>query len=244
MSYILDALRKADQQRQRGTAPTLATAQAVAPATKRTGVSLNLLLGGVLIGAGILIGWLRPWQTQSPVPAAPPHATVPLSPSLHTAEALPSPAAPKPAARPVREPAPAPVSTAGSPASGEEAGPATAAPHAPAGLQVPPGARIITPSGAETAPPTQPVGGALTDAGQDQKPVEPSALPPSVRQGMPPISISFQVYTKNPEGRRVIINGQMLSEGDLIAPGLRLEQITPDGVIVGYRGYHIRRGVH
>jgi hypothetical protein len=40
-----------------------------------------------------------------------------------------------------------------------------------------------------------------------------------------------------------MINNQMLRQGDLVAPGLRLEQITQEGVVLGYQGYRIQRGV-
>jgi general secretion pathway protein B len=40
-----------------------------------------------------------------------------------------------------------------------------------------------------------------------------------------------------------MINETMLRQGDSIAPGLRLEQITPDGVVLGYKGYRFQRGV-
>jgi hypothetical protein len=35
----------------------------------------------------------------------------------------------------------------------------------------------------------------------------------------------------------------MLREGEHVVPGLKLEQITPDGMIFGYKGYSFRRGV-
>jgi hypothetical protein len=35
----------------------------------------------------------------------------------------------------------------------------------------------------------------------------------------------------------------MLQEGEDLAPGIRLEQITPDGMIFSYKGYRFRRGV-
>ena len=39
------------------------------------------------------------------------------------------------------------------------------------------------------------------------------------------------------------INNRMLREGEYVVPGLQLEQITPDGMIFGYKGYSFRRGV-
>ncbi len=60
MSYILEALRKSDQQRQRGAAPTLLAGPAIAPAPKQTAYWAYGLLAVLLLGAGIAIGWLRP----------------------------------------------------------------------------------------------------------------------------------------------------------------------------------------
>lgn len=70
MSYILDALRKSEKERQRGKVPDLLTVQV--PDTPRPGKSpvlLYLLLIALLLNAGILVAWLRPWQSeeQSPV---------------------------------------------------------------------------------------------------------------------------------------------------------------------------------
>jgi len=70
MSYILDALRKSDQQRQRATAPITLAPE---PVTSRPPViSSNLWLALVLLAAGIVIGWLRPWQQSVPAPAPSP----------------------------------------------------------------------------------------------------------------------------------------------------------------------------
>ncbi|MDO8595171.1 MAG: general secretion pathway protein GspB, partial [Sulfuricaulis sp.] len=50
-------------------------------------------------------------------------------------------------------------------------------------------------------------------------------------------------YSGEPQNRLVGINELMLREGGYVAPGLRLEQITPDGMIFSYRGYRFSRGV-
>jgi general secretion pathway protein B len=64
MSYILDALKKSDQQRNLGTPPTLQFAQATMPAHKRPSLFYYGLLAVVLLGAGVAIGLLRPWQEE------------------------------------------------------------------------------------------------------------------------------------------------------------------------------------
>ena len=68
MSYILDALRKSDQQRQRGAAPTLIAGQAAVAAPKQPITLTYGLLAAALVGAGMVIGWLRPWQAEQALP--------------------------------------------------------------------------------------------------------------------------------------------------------------------------------
>lgn len=64
MSYILDALKKSDQQRNIGATPTLQFAQATMPAPKRPSFIYYGLLVVALLGAGVAIGLLRPWQAE------------------------------------------------------------------------------------------------------------------------------------------------------------------------------------
>lgn len=45
----------------------------------------------------------------------------------------------------------------------------------------------------------------------------------------------------NPRNRLVDINDRLLREGMTVAPGLTLEQITPDGMIFSYKGYRFSR---
>ena len=64
MSYILDALKKSDQERQRGTVPNLQTVQA--PLTgepERRARWPQVVALALLLNAGLLVWWLRPWQS-------------------------------------------------------------------------------------------------------------------------------------------------------------------------------------
>jgi general secretion pathway protein B len=70
-----------------------------------------------------------------------------------------------------------------------------------------------------------------------------SELPLALQQELPPITISVHAYSSRPADRLVGVNNQMLREGDSVAPGLKLEQITPEGMVFGYKGYSFRRGV-
>lgn len=222
MSYILDALKKSEQQRQRGAAPiTLATPTATvaprSPAAYRTG-----LLALALIAAGVAIGWLRPWQSPAPVTVVKPAISMP-------------------------PPAPAPLSVV---VARPAADTSKANPFAPAPPPQPPSARLAAraptpPAAVESAPleaaAAKPV---VLDAGEfPAKALALNELPQAVRQELPAIAISLHAYARDPKDRVVMINNQMLRQGDLVAPGLRLEQITQEGVVLGYQGYRFQRGV-
>ena len=73
MSYILDALRKSDQLRRRGAVPTLLLGPAPVAAPKQPALASYGLFALFLLGIGIAIGWLRPWQQETEPPAPPAH---------------------------------------------------------------------------------------------------------------------------------------------------------------------------
>jgi general secretion pathway protein B len=56
----------------------------------------------------------------------------------------------------------------------------------------------------------------------------------------PPLVISGGVYSADRDRRMVIVNGKVVKEGADLGSGLLLEQITPSGVVVGFRGTHYR----
>lgn len=75
MSYILDALKKSEEERQRGEIPGLQTVQ-TNPVSKphRRSYWPYVLMTVLLLNAGSVLWWLRPWQSDKgfhAVPAAP-----------------------------------------------------------------------------------------------------------------------------------------------------------------------------
>lgn len=209
MSYILDALRKSDQQRRRNAAPTLLTLQPSAVVRKRPAYLTYALLAAILIGGGVAIGWLRPWQ---PEPAAvKPIESKPI-------DSTPIDSRPGPSA----------------PAASEIASQAKPDHGLPEAHSLAPG---------KTAPPPEGrVDIAAADAAGDTV-VEMEKLPTSIRDEVSKITISVHAYSNTPAKRLVGIGRRVLREGDYLQPGLKLEEITPDGMILGYKGYRFRRGV-
>lgn len=245
MSYILDALKKSDQQRQRGVAPTLLTAQATVPAPRQPRFFLNSALVGALLCVGIAVGWLRPWQSEQPVHMRGPITAKLTTPASRLVAQAQSPALPELVGeREVQltqdstsdvQPA---LPSAGTAMKQETPPVASDEPHAGVAqaATVPP--REAAMALADKQDPIAPA-----DAGQGEKVLALSELPASIQQEIPNISISFHAYSSKPKDRHVMINGAMAGQGDILAPGLSLDEITPDGVILGYKGYRIRRGV-
>ncbi|WP_349571377.1 general secretion pathway protein GspB [Azotobacter salinestris] len=248
MSYILEALKQSEHARRQGKAPALNSLPPLlaAPreiARRRPPAYLPLALGLALIGAGL--GWWRPWQltaedrlvVQTPLPEA----------------SAPQPATSR-AADPV-EPAPtAPVAASVAPAP-EPAGPAVAAapPAAPVAaseplIRVDP---VATPDTPSPAPPPAALPAAPRPA--PGVPMPPHALPAppervlglhelpvELRQSLPPLSLAGFSYADEPKMRMAVINDRILHQGDQAGPGIVLEQIASDGVVLNYRGYRFR----
>jgi len=251
MSYILDALRKSDLQRHRGAAPTLLAVQDSAVAPKQPAFLAYGLLAAVLVGAGIVIGWLRPWQPEQAAPvraetvAARPLESTPRQPAPATSETAPLPK-PDPKLQSATQPAQA------------AATPSEIAPQAKPKRQpkpkLPAGAKPVTdgPSSEADAATTkttaapateQPADTAAADAAGAQAAISMAELPPSVRQELPAMKITVHAYSGDPGGRLVGMDNRILREGDFVVPGLELEEITPDGMILTYKGYRFHRGV-
>lgn len=225
MSYILEALKKSEQQRQRGTTPTLQAAQMAVVAPQRPMSAYYGLLALLATGitAAITIAWLRPWQPQSMPVRAEPVALQQAAPAaLPVPPDRPGDTAHKPASQslsqsPSRDPARQTVADAVQPykPARNAAEPVAAAPVR-----------------------DQPAGVA-----QDDQAIPLEELPAHIRQEIPAMEIQLHAYSSVPGERLVSINSIRLREGGALMLGLRLEQITPDGMIFSYKGYRFRRGV-
>ncbi|MOA29313.1 hypothetical protein D3C78_1503200 [compost metagenome] len=65
-------------------------------------------------------------------------------------------------------------------------------------------------------------------------------LPPTVRERIPALSISGYSYTEEPSMRLAVINNRVLRQGESAAPGITLERIGSDGVVLNFNGYRFR----
>ena len=226
MSYILEALKKSDQQRQRGATPTLPAAQVTVAAPKRSLFIYYGLLAAVLLGAGITIGWLRPWQAEQPAPATEPSAA--RSPTPYQAAPSPLPEPPEMATKTAQELSTPPVAQPAPRVDAMKSDTPASASTGTTGAV----ASTLTPLPEKTASPAQ-----------EQRAIPMAELPLPIQQEIPAMTIQLHAYSGNPSERLVSINSRMLREGGSLTPDLRLEQITPDGMIFSYKGYRFQSGV-
>ncbi len=228
MSYILEALKKSQAERQLGELPSIHAPQvqlhdgAASASARRTPVWLAL--GGVAVAVAVaaaLLLW-QPWQADAAAPAA--AAVVPAV----LAQAVP---APLPVAAPPAAVAPAPVAAFVPPA-------ATAAPvhHArPVAepKQETPG-QAVSPPVAAPAPAVPP-----TPAAEESVPGMRD-LPEPIQRQIPAIAIGGYIYSKNPADRLLLIDKVLRHEGEELAPGLVLEKLQPKAAIFSFKGYRYR----
>jgi general secretion pathway protein B len=208
MSFILDALKKSESDRQRQSGPALFEAKV---ATPRAGLPLwaVALAALLVVNIGVVV-WLllRKPAPEHPLVAVAPAATAPLAQ--------------------------------------EQSSPAAAAAPYPQAALAPP--QIIEPK----APPVEDTGELQEDLNPED--YEPAVNPGSVKRGndeglpsysqlasaagtaLPQLRLDMHVYSSKPQERFIFLNMQRLHEGNSLPNGVRVEQITPDGVILSHHG--------
>ncbi len=249
MSYILDALKKADAEHERGSVPGLhsqplgqvdddedtASRRPVPPAM------------WLVAGAGICLIAVLSWQLLSrpavptpepaPEPAVAPMATTAPPPDQHT---QPARADSMPAAVEQRAPqAPLAVTPPQAPAERPPAVAQHAPPPAPAMPPATPPAAVVREAHARaTAQATQTVPKPATQAAPPATRVPTmSELPDDIKRDLPQLMIGGAMYSDTPSSRMLIINSQVFHEGDQPYQGLVLEEIRLKSAVFKYRGY-------
>ena len=256
MSYILDALRRADAERSRGAVPGLHAQNMPSddePAARNyTPLIWAAGAAGVLVVAGLVIVLLGPWHA-SPAPdarvalapapelAPGPRDSAPVQPAQGEQPA-PQPGALDPGARPIEPPMGRAAPPAYPPA------PATAqhpnvAPARVATLEPRANAHPTAPAAAPAPPPVEHYGASIA---APPTPTPASArgnavanindLPPNVRSTLPRLSVGGAIYSETPSARMVILNGQVFHEGDKPAAETGLEQIRLKSAVLNFRG--------
>lgn len=230
MSYLLEALQKADQERDRGHIPDIATQHELYASPAKTGVLKWWLVGGMLLlNAGFLF-WYVQWQQRddgTPVTrSASPVVLAPETEPARQSTPVPQPlAATVPSGTVPSDPAPTSALIAARPIPPESLAsremPAESAPAASKPVLVAPPAPDFAPSEAAFEPAPDP---APPPSWQD--------LPPSLQQLVVRLSLDVHVYSDRPEQRFVLVNMRKYRQGETLREGPLVEEIHPGGVIL------------
>ena len=245
MSYILDALRKSEQERQRGQVPDLNSYQDIpAPVETARNIWPWVAAAAVVINLVVILMVWAPWRAaevsdtglarQAVVPAA---GASSAAPARQQQDSEPAPVAraattPAPqqqvAAAPAVRPAPQPTQPV--PARSEPV-PTTVVEDNRPQIQAQP--TIVSPD-----QPELPVQSTVENTPAPNVAYMPQLeeLPANERQGIPDMTFSSHMYSSIPRYRSVIINGKRLKEGDYFTPNLQLREITDKGVIMSNGG--------
>jgi general secretion pathway protein B len=242
MSYILDALRKAEAERERGTVPGIHTQPSFAetpamPAPPRSRLwlavgALGVLLVLVASFAGYLLigrGPANPAETMASAAPAnlpaprPPTTTPPATPATNNPAAPVSPTSP--------------VATAAAPAVMPTT-PTPAPRPAPTARKALPAAPPAVAAAASVAKPTRDASSAAAPAPKAEERVYAvNELPDDIRRQLPALSVGGSMYSPTPANRLVIVNGQVLHEGERITADLAVQHIGPKSAVLVFKGY-------
>lgn len=251
MSYILDALTKLDQERQRARSPDLYTPVAMSSPAPQHHSRWLYVLGGA--GSALILTVLWFQFSHEPRTVQPPRAQMPPSPAK--AEVL-AQEAPRPdgekaltnaeAALPSM---PAALLPANAVLSSRD--PVAEKPLHSDRVRKPMEANGTRESASNVSRTraSAPVSRAASSNASPPKVAAPGAprgisdvneLPPPIQREMPKISVSGYAHSSDPNARVAVINNRMLAEGDEVRAGVKVEQILQDGVILSYKGYRFR----
>ena len=201
MSFILDALKKSERERQRTAVPGISDLPVLAP-SRRSFPWAGIAVAVLLAGAGAF-AWVW-WQSPARSPAATTAATAP-----------PVVASPEPVA------APPPRATRS--LSGEATRVAATQRAASATGETSPVAPATTLASTRSR-------GTVTDA--------PMSILEARASGMsvPELTLELLVFSDDPRQRFVYINAAKYVEGDTLAAGPRLVEISTEGAVLTFNG--------
>ena len=215
MSYILEALKKAQAERAHGAVPGV-NAQPVPTIAARSPVPVwAWMIALAVLASSAVLYWQAPWNRPdrgapavvsrapeaivAPVPKAGAQADIPSKPALAPAPVPTAEATPAKALRKLGERAP-----------GEPAVPAAVPVPAPAPAPAPERIALL------------------------------QELPAQIQREIPTLAINGYIYASNPADRSVLINNRLRREGDSLGEGFVLEKLLPREMVLNFRGYRYR----
>lgn len=237
MSYILEALKKLEKERKRGRIPGLSEQDAVVYHSQKRAVWPYLLISVLFLNGVVLLWWFLFGAKDKVLPAVPAvnqevkSSEIKESGNVISSDAAESSSVSLPSA---------------SPPARDTASHGTVQPD----RSVPPREVWKTANPTNNEPRAEKEqqkiealrqekkAESLADQLPEKKLYSLSELPPSVRESLQNFfTITAYMYSSTPSERKVRINDQMMREGQELEPGIRIEEIVPDGVILTYKKF-------
>jgi general secretion pathway protein B len=215
MSFILDALKKSESDRQRQSGPALFEVKLAPPRTALPtwAIAVGALL---LVNLGVVMWMLLRHSTVRP-------------------EVTPAAAAAVSAA-----PRPAPVTTAQPALASHSALVPTTLPAAPVAAAGGGTATTSVPNPEDLAPASEPASTSVVSPHVRRGTADGVTLYQDAAAAadahLPQLRLDLHVFAARTQDRFVMINMHKLREGDSLPEGVRVESITPDGAILSYNG--------
>jgi general secretion pathway protein B len=245
MSFILEALKKSENERRAGIVPGLGHGPTyiIAPGRRPGHAGFTTAAAGAMLVVGLVLGSWRHWPspqhstTAAVVELAVPATAVRQMKLIEPLSENPQIVAPAKVMTSPKQAAIVPARPPGKAAVGAELKPVSTSP-----ALLPTQVATAT----RSAPKTVPAAGANTRPAalvvSNPSVVEYRELPDEIRAGLPKIVFGGYAGVDETEGRIAFINNLLVKEGEEVSPGLKLEQVGGEGVVLGYKGHHFRPG--
>jgi general secretion pathway protein B len=240
MSFILDALKKSENERQRQVGPSLADVQVSQRRTNKPWwvVAVAALL---VLNLGVLLVVLM--RDGDAKPSAPPvqrESAAPATSDARTGTQMPLPASasrmPRGNPAPVASTDPSVHALADEANNTEGNAAGSADPQLAAAGNVPDGPPMVRPIQAPAvAPPTLSTQAAAQPA-EDQEVLPTPMDLASSGTSLPEMHLDIHVYSVKPAERFVFVNMRKYTEGQALKEGPTLERITAEGAILNQHG--------
>jgi len=239
MSFILDALKKSENERQRQVGPSLADVQVSQRRANKpwwvVAVAALLVLNlGVLLVVLMRDGDAKPRAQATPEDSA----AVTSDARVGTQVPLPASASRMPRGNPsiVASTDPAVRSLADEAGTAEPNVEAGADPQLSAAGNVPYGPPLVRPIEAPAVAPATIPPQAPAQAAQDQE-VLPTPMDLAASgTALPELHLDIHVYSAKPADRFVFVNMRKYTEGQVLKEGPTLERITSEGAVLNHQG--------
>jgi len=234
MSFILDALKKVEQKRQRGSVPDLMTIH-MTESRKPQGrqILIYLFFAALILNAGILALWLHPWETEKEktlkedIFARQDKQNLKISAGDMASSVSPMKEIDAISNNEEKQ-------TRHKSLEAQSALPSLNRDQRVSTVDV----KLNKTSADKPLNPSEE--DKLTQPQGIQGIPELSQLSQTVQSEIPKLNILGHIYSTDPVTRIVNINGNILREGDAVAKDIKIEEITEEGVIFNYNGLFFR----